>query len=318
MTPHEISFDAMGCRIRLVIDEPLEPSLPAPAEAAEDSRRWVLDFDARMSRFRAASELSALNRDERESVPASPLLRATISAGLWAAGRTGGLVDPTLVDMLERAGYAESLTGTTPAPLAEAVAAAPARVPAAPSREAEWRLVVVDDEEGTVRRPTGVRLDSGGAGKGLAADALAHRLRGYSRVAIDCGGDVRVAGPRSRTELFEFEIEHPLTGAAAQSFALGDGAIATSGLATRVWRTADGGFAHHLIDPATGRPAWTGVIQATAIAPTALEAETLAKAALLSGPDEARAILAPLGGALVHDDGEVEPVGVLRFEGVPA
>ena len=62
------------------------------------------------------------------------------------------------------------------------------------------------------------------------------------------------------------------------------GAVATSGLRTRIWRTA-GGYAHHLIDPARGKPAWTGVIQATALAPTALEAETLAKTALLRGPD---------------------------------
>src|SRR5207244_7445727 len=107
----------------------------------------------------------------------------------------------------------------------------------------------------------------------------------YSRVAIDCGGDVRVAGGASRTQPFEIEIENPLTREPALAFALGDGAIATSGLATRIWRTPDGGFAHHLIDPSTGRPAWTGLIQATAIAPSALEAETLAKIALLAGPD---------------------------------
>jgi thiamine biosynthesis lipoprotein len=35
--------------------------------------------------------------------------------------------------------------------------------------------------------------------------------------------------------------------------------------------------AHHLLDPATRRPAYTGVVQATALAPTALEGEALAK-----------------------------------------
>jgi len=178
--------------------------------------------------------------------------------------------------------------------------------------------VNVDDEEGVIHRPPGIRLDSGGAGKGLAADAIARRLNGYSRVAIDCGGDVRVSGPASRTEPFDVEIEHPLTGRAAHSFALGDGGIATSGLATRIWRRPDGSFAHHLLDPATGRPAWTGLIQATAIAPTALEAETLSKAALLSGPEVAREMLAPYGGALIHDDGELELIGSLRFEDVAA
>ena len=52
---------------------------------------------------------------------------------------------------------------------------------------------------------------------------------------------------------------------------------------------------------ATGKPAFTGVVQATAIAPTALEAETRAKAAVLSGPDVAAAWL-PDGGVLVFED----------------
>ena len=73
---------------------------------------------------------------------------------------------------------------------------------------------------------------------------------------------------------------------------LGCGAVATSGLNVRIWRRADGRYAHHLLDPATGEPAWTGLVGATALGATALEAETLAKAALLSGPDGRRELLA--------------------------
>jgi thiamine biosynthesis lipoprotein len=315
---HETEFDAMGCRIRLIVGGPVGEAPRTPERAAEDARRWLMDFDARMSRFRPDSELCALNRDERADVPASALLRATVRAGVWAAERTDGLVDPTLTGELERIGYATSRAGALPASLEDALAAAPTRRPARPSRAARWRDVQVLDAAGIIRRPGGIRLDSGGAGKGLAADAIAHRLSGYERVAVDCGGDVRVAGAATRSEPFDIEIEHPLTGGTAHAFRLGDGAIATSGLGTRIWQTPGGGFAHHLIDPATGEPAWTGLIQATAIASTALEAETLSKAALLSGPDAARDILMPLGGALIHDSGEVELVGALRPEEVAA
>jgi thiamine biosynthesis lipoprotein len=61
------------------------------------------------------------------------------------------------------------------------------------------------------------------------------------------------------------------------------GGVATSGIHARLWRRADGTYAHHLLDPATGDPAWTGLVAATAVAPTALEAEVLAKTALLLG-----------------------------------
>ena len=85
--------------------------------------------------------------------------------------------------------------------------------------------------------------------------------------------------------------------------------MATSGIDARLWERHDGEFAHHLIDPAAGTPAWTGLVTATALAPTALEAEALAKAALLSGPAAGRRLLrAHHGGVLVHDDGAVDPV----------
>ncbi|HSD79319.1 MAG TPA: FAD:protein FMN transferase, partial [Solirubrobacteraceae bacterium] len=88
-----------------------------------------------------------------------------------------------------------------------------------------------------------------------------------------------------------------------------DGAVATSGVTRRRWRTAGGTgpAAHHLLDPATGRPAWTGVLQATALAPTAAEAEVRAKAALLAGPQEGVGFLTH-GGVLVLAGGRVVEV----------
>jgi thiamine biosynthesis lipoprotein len=88
-----------------------------------------------------------------------------------------------------------------------------------------------------------------------------------------------------------------------------DGGVATSGLNVKVWRRDDGAYAHHLLDPSTGEPAWTGLIAATALGGTALEAETLSKMALLSGPRGARRVLERHGGLFVHDDGDVTLVG---------
>jgi hypothetical protein len=57
---------------------------------------------------------------------------------------------------------------------------------------------------------------------------------------------------------------------------------------------------------------WTGLVGVTALGDTALEAETLSKAALLSGPERGRQLLAHSGGFLVHDSGEVELLGPLN------
>jgi FAD:protein FMN transferase len=127
---------------------------------------------------------------------------------------------------------------------------------------------------------------------------------------VDCGGDIRVGGPDAEADPYRIEVEHPLTGERVIALRLGSGAVATSGINIRIWRLRSGRIAHHLLDPATGEPAWTGLAGVTAIGATALGAETLAKAALLSGAERARAWLSELGGVLVHDSGRVEYVGL--------
>jgi thiamine biosynthesis lipoprotein len=154
-----------------------------------------------------------------------------------------------------------------------------------------------------------VRIDTGGTGKGLAADLAAERLGAHSTFVVDAGGDLRLGGQRPVAR--PVRIDHPLRQGFAHEFMLDRGAVATSGIKTRLWRTSDG-FAHHLLDPSTGEPAWTGVIQATSLGSTALEAETLAKMAFLSGPEGAREALAERGGLIVLDDGTVELLGSLR------
>lgn len=305
MTEHDLAFRAMGCDLRLLVGPPAAPGMPSSAEAAADARAWVEDFDARLSRFREGSELTALNEDRREEVPASGLLRAAVAAARWAAERTRGLVDPTLVGDLESLGYARSLADVPRASLSEALASGGDRSPARPRPDRAWEAIEVDDAAGTIRRPRGLRIDTGGTGKGLAADAVALRLERHSRACVDMAGDLRICGPDAARRPYEVAVEHPLTGAACHTFRVGGGGIATSGVGSRIWRAPSGGFAHHLLDPATGLPAWTGVLMATALAPSALEAETIAKAAVLSGPDAAAALLAPLGGLLVTDDGAV-------------
>jgi thiamine biosynthesis lipoprotein len=302
----DTTFRCMGSDIRMIIEPPLIASLPSPVDAAERERAYIEDFSRRLSRFRQDSELCALNADPAAEVGASLLLRTAVAAGLWAAERSGGLVDPTLVGEIERVGYVESQDHSAPASLQEALASAPTRMSARPRADARWQQIVVDHARGSILRPPGLRIDTGGTGKGLAADAVAHRLRGYRRFVIDCGGDIAVGGVAGEFEPLSIEVEHPLSGECVHTLRLSHGGVATSGLNVRIWRRDDDTFAHHLLNPADGEPVWSGLIGATALASSTLEAETLSKIALLSGSDGARTALAEHGGVLVHDDGDVE------------
>ena len=129
-------------------------------------------------------------------------------------------------------------------------------------------------------RAPGVRLDPGGIAKGMAADLAAAALPAGVRYAISCGGDVAVGGG----EPWEVAVRSARSDAEVHRLRVRSGGVATSGIAARIWQRPDGSYAHHVLDPATGRPAWTGLVAATAVADSALEAEVLAKTALLSGP----------------------------------
>jgi FAD:protein FMN transferase len=276
---------------------------------AERGRKLLLDAHRRLSRFDPDSELSRLNNDPRAEVPASALLRHLVAAALTAGSRSGGLVDATLLDAIERAGYKRSLVGAEPPTVSRSQLAALKRAPARARPAADWRAIGVDAEAGTVTRPPGVRIDSGGIAKGLLADLVGEGLAAAKAFAVDCCGDVGLGGSDGLTR--RIRVADPFGAEPLHEFRLSEGAVATSGITRRSWGKSGVGLAHQILDPASGRPAFTGIVQATALAPTALEAEVLAKSALLSGPEGAKKWL-PFGGVLVPVEGDAEVIAATQ------
>ncbi|MGN6189657.1 MAG: FAD:protein FMN transferase [Conexibacter sp.] len=302
-----LTFDCFGatCAVHVRGDGPLG----AAREAAEAARERLLDGHRRFTRFEPGSELSRLNADVRDAAPVSAEMARFVAAARTAAHRSGGLVDATLLPQLLDAGYERDVA--TPVPLRFALARAPERRPAQAHPAARWRELSVDRFQRVVHRPHGLQLDSGGIVKGLLADLLGAELAAHAAFAIDSAGDLRIGGAAGLAR--DVQVASPFDERAVlHTFRLRGGGIATSGIGRRSWLDADGMPAHHLLDPATGRPAFTGVVQATALAPSAFEAEWRAKAALLSGPRGAARWLLPHGGLVVRDDGSHALVPPLR------
>ena len=112
-------------------------------------------------------------------------------------------------------------------------------------------------------------------------------------------------------------IEHPFQTDVTQLVGLRRGGVATSSRMRRAWGPAED-RRHHLIDPATGHPAHSGLASATVIAAEAWQAEVLAKAAFIAGASEGLFVLASTGteGLLVDDVGRAYPsAGFDRFTG---
>ncbi len=302
MSPEAIErFECFGatCAVLVSGDGPAGSA----AQAAAMARRRLLEWHGQFSRFLPDSELSLVNRDPRATVEVSPLMARLARSVAEAGAITGGLVDGTLLEQIERAGYRGELQGSVA--LEQALSIAPPRRPARAADAARWRSLRVDRSGTRLTRPPGVMLDSGGLAKGMFADVLGELLAGQESFAVNCAGDLLVGGAGGLER--PIEVQSPFDGSILHVFSERDCGVATSGIGRRSWLTADRRPAHHLLDPATGMPAFTGVVQATALAPTALLAEARAKAAILAGPAGARRWL-PQGGVIVLDDGSHEVI----------
>jgi FAD:protein FMN transferase len=236
------------------------------------------ELEGRWSRFRPDSEVSALNRHGGVPVIVSADTFALVEHAIAAWDVTGGRFDPTVGAALAAHGYdrdlSELLDGTAPVGNAEP----------APGLAGTW----LNPGLNAVTLPGGVSFDPGGIGKGLAADLVAQCLldAGAAGALVNLGGDLRTAGEPPDARGWAISLPDPLAPHRELArFALPDGGVATTSRLRRRWCTTVG-EAHHLIDPATGRPADTDVVAVTVVADQAWRAEALAKAFFLAGPDE--------------------------------
>jgi len=236
-----------------------------PAGALDRARRRIEQLEARWSRFLPDSEVTRMNRARGRPVLVSADTATLVDLAMAGRRGTGGRFDPTLLAPLVEAGY---------------------------------------DRSPAVATGGGAGFDPGGIGKGLAADLVVAELlaEGAAGACVNIGGDLRAegSGPWTVDVADPFDATRP----ALARLAFDAGGVATSSRLGRTW-WRDGELRHHLIDPATRRPASTGVVAVTVLTGDAWRAEVLAKAALLAGGEEAFDVLTAgrATGLVVTDDG---------------
>ncbi len=298
----DITFRAMGCQMLAALDADT-------AEAGEALRNvpvWFELWENSLSRFRPNSELSRLNARTGEWVAVSQTLWDVLHAALRAARDTTGLVIPTALSAMQAIGYTRSFEHIGSDLVEMSVTVAP------PAHLTNWEDIQMDAANRAVWVPPGALLDLGGVAKGWCADQAARRLAAYGPALVDAGGDIAIAPATDRATDFPIGIAAPAGDSPTPDALLGmisvrAGGVATSGRDYRRWQIG-AREVHHLIDPRTGEPAQTDVLTATAIAPTAAQAEVIAKTALLLGSDAGLAWAAAQPDAaalLVCEDGRI-------------
>ena len=266
------------------------------AHVADRVRAWA----GRLTRHDPASDLMRANADPGVDVAVRPTLAAALRWAADAAEMSGGIVDATLLR--------ERLAAEAPTPLAPGHRSGSRRT----GSRSTWRLEPSRHASAILHRERGTAFDLDGVAKGWIADRALTLLDRHPGALVDADGDIAIRSADG--DSWEVSVADPRTpGAELAVFAL-PGArlgarygLATSGISVHRW-TAPDGERHHLIDPRTGRPAATDVVQATVLAGTARAAEAWAKTAVVLGLVAALDVLdrAPvLGAILLAADGRV-------------
>lgn len=251
---------------------------------------FATELESKWSRFIPDSELMLLNNNPDSMHKVSDATLRLVTEMKSGFDLTEGLYSANVLSELIDLGFATSRTN--------------------PENVTDWKAksktsanlsnVEVDLDSKSVLVPSGVALDAGGIGKGLAADLISDYAMqlGAMGVAVFAGGDVAVKGMAKDANGWEVSISDPSD---VKNFidlvSLSRGGLATS--SPLGWKI---GNSHHIIDPRTGKSSDSDVLQATVIAQTAAQAEVLAKMCVILGTQEGIARIDSLGAAALIVD----------------
>lgn len=257
----------------------------------EELRQAIEQILARLtqqfSTYDPDSELSRLNAAAADEwLPISQEMLTVMRAALELNRLSGGAFDMTVGPLLALWGFGASLPKRDRVPSDAAIAATLRLVGA---EQIELRA-----EPPSVRKKQSkVTLDLNALVPGYAADQIAARLEksGVQHYLVDLGGEFKLKGHNERGEPWAVAIEQPESGArsAAATLKLTGVGLSTSG-DYRNFFELDGQRYSHEIDPRSGRPIRHYLASVTVIAGSAMQADGLATALLVLGPEAGYAL----------------------------
>ena len=270
---YKYNFNSMSTMVQISINQEMFANDLMPVykifEAVEDT----------CSRFKEESELSRLNRQVGQEVKASDILFDNLKEALRFYEKTNGVFNPGILEAIETSGYTKSIEYIKGKELGEASHSVPAISKITP--------YILNEENQTVILNN--RIDLGGIAKGWVIDRAADLLSKQGFGFINVGGDIRIFGTLPRP--LNIGIEDPIDPSRIlSSIQISEGAVATSTSMKRRWKM-NGKSQHHLIDTTTGEPSTSTILSSTVTAPTAVEADVLAKVTLLLGEKDGKSWL---------------------------
>ena len=265
--PLERTFFAMDTVMTLRLYEGGDENTLDQAEAR------VRELEAQWSVTEENSEICALNRGGRAEL--SPETAELLGAALDMCRRTDGALDISTYPVLRAWGFT---TGEYSVPGGEAIAALLPLV--------DYGRVAL--EAGAAALPPGMEIDLGSVAKGYTGDALAALLKqgGAASALLDLGGNIQAVGSKPDGSPWRVAVRDPAGDGSVGGVEVVDQAVVTSGGYERYFEE-DGVRYWHIIDPATGWPARSGLTSVTVVGESGLLCDGLSTALFVMGREGA-------------------------------
>lgn len=134
----------------------------------------------------------------------------------------------------------------------------------------------------------GMQLELGAVAKGYIADRVKEFLlsKGVTSAIINLGGNILLVGEKPDGSAFSIGIQQPFEArdsVVAAITELRDYSMVSSGIYERYFYDAEGTFYHHILNPETGYPCDTGLLQVTIISPDSVTGDALSTACFALG-----------------------------------
>ena len=242
----------------------------------------IAALNSSLTAFEAGSDLGLIKENAGvKPVTVSEDTYKIIEKSLAYSQNSGGYFDVTIGPLVDLWGIHSPETKEAPAP--EAINVTKAKT--------DYTKIVLNPADQSVYlTDTGMAVNLGAIAKGYIADEVMTVLQeeGVEHAIVNLGGNVLVMGGKADNSDFGVGVEDPLNPGNGYLgvLSLKDGSVVTSGDYQRYFTDAAGKRYHHILDPFTGYPADSGLIQVTVVTAASVDADSLSTTLFLLGLDE--------------------------------
>lgn len=244
--------------------------------ALNQAEERVIELEKLWSVTDENSEIYAVNHSVGENVHISPETAELLDFSVDISEVTNSALDCTMYPVLTEWGFT---TGNYKIPTDEKIS----------ELLENTGYEKIDLNENNVTVPKNMQIDLGAVGKGYTGDLIVDILQenGVESALLDLGGNIQTIGTKPDGTDWKVGLRSPFDEGSFATLEISDCAVITSGGYERYFTGDDGETYWHILDPATGKPAHSGLVSVTIVGKEGRLCDALSTSLFVMGLDKA-------------------------------